>query len=81
MASRGSTDCLTGGLPNEAFTIEHAGGAWRVYYSERLPQRAAGVLERVGRLRGVPAGRALGDGRRQVVLTPANGLSRPAAAI
>ena len=29
------TYCLTGGLPNEAFTIEHAAGVWRVYYSER----------------------------------------------
>jgi hypothetical protein len=27
--------CLTGGLPNEACTIEQAGGEWRVYYSER----------------------------------------------
>jgi hypothetical protein len=27
--------CLTGGLPNEAFTIEQAGGKWWVYYSER----------------------------------------------
>lgn len=27
--------CLTGGLPNEAYTIEHDGGVWRVYYSER----------------------------------------------
>ncbi len=27
--------CLTGGLPNEAFTIEHFGGEWLVYYSER----------------------------------------------
>jgi hypothetical protein len=27
--------CLTGGLPNEAYTIERAGDTWRVYYSER----------------------------------------------
>ena len=26
---------LTGGLPNEAYAIERAGGTWRVYYSER----------------------------------------------
>ena len=30
-----SAYCLTGGLPNEAYTIEQAGGVWRVYYSER----------------------------------------------
>jgi hypothetical protein len=27
--------CLTGGLPNEAYTIERIGDTWRVYYSER----------------------------------------------
>jgi hypothetical protein len=27
--------CLTGGLPNEAYTIEHADDVWRIYYSER----------------------------------------------
>jgi hypothetical protein len=27
--------CLTGGLPNEAYTIEPSAGRWLVYYSER----------------------------------------------
>ena len=27
--------CLTGGLPNEAYTIERIGNRWRTYYSER----------------------------------------------
>jgi hypothetical protein len=27
--------CLTGGLPNEAYTIERFGNGWRTYYSER----------------------------------------------
>jgi hypothetical protein len=27
--------CLSGGLPNEQYTIEQAGGRWWVYYSER----------------------------------------------
>jgi hypothetical protein len=27
--------CLTGGLPNEAYTIERLGNRWRTYYSER----------------------------------------------
>lgn len=26
---------LSGGLPNEAYCLEHSGGKWRVYYSER----------------------------------------------
>jgi hypothetical protein len=30
-----SAYCLTGGLPNEAYTLEQAGAVWRVYYSER----------------------------------------------
>ena len=32
---RSDAYCLTGGLPNEAYTIEHEGTDWRVYYSER----------------------------------------------
>jgi hypothetical protein len=31
--------CLTGGLPNEAYTIENAGDKWLVYYSERGQRR------------------------------------------
>jgi hypothetical protein len=27
--------CLTGGLPNEAYTIEKVNDKWQVYYSER----------------------------------------------
>ena len=38
-----SSYCLTGGLPNEAYTIERAAERWRVYYSERGCR--SGVLE------------------------------------
>lgn len=27
--------CLTGGLPNEAYTIDQTGDRWLIYYSER----------------------------------------------
>ncbi|MDY3560604.1 hypothetical protein R5W23_001849 [Gemmata sp. JC673] len=38
LARRGvpaSAYCLTGGLPNEAYTIGRVGDVWQVYYSER----------------------------------------------